>query len=539
VGGQTRLIPTPADLFCSGHAFLPDGKLLVAGGTQRYEVLDDKVTRAAGGMVVKNENPDEGHSFDKGTEFVAPDGRKYRADTAFTLPPAVKTIIPKGAKITPSQTTVFVESEVEGPSGVTATPAQYSITGLTGPDANNLYGLAEKMTLDKQDFQGIADSYEFDPVSEQYVRVGDLNEKRWYPSLVGLPDGDVLAVSGLDGVGKILPGQNEVFDPATKRWTNRPDLFRYFPTYPTLLQTAVPGRLFYSGSNAGYGPADAGRTPGFWNLDDNTFQPVTGLRDPDIMETSGSSFVGPVQDQKVIVVGGGGVGESPLSTARIDLIDLKSPHPTYTPGPDLPAPTRYPNVVQLPNDDLLISNGSRDYRGKGKSDLLLASLYHPSTNTLSPAADPTIGRDYHSEGILMPNGQVMTLGGNALFSDAADTKTAEFEKRLEIYTPPYLFHGPQPVITKAPAEAKLGTSMTVTTPDVSSISAARLIRPSAATHVTDLEQRSVALTVGTTPDGALDLGIPGEPTLVPPGYYMLFLIDKAGVPSVAKWVHIT
>ncbi|WP_298800531.1 kelch motif-containing protein [Pseudonocardia sp. 73-21] len=538
-GGQSRLIPTPSDLFCSGHAFLPDGKLLVAGGTQRYEVLDGKVTKAAGGMVVKNENPDKGHAFEKGTEFVAPDGRKYKATTAFTVPPAVKTIIPEGAKVTPSQTTVFVESETDGPAGVTAKAAQYTITGLAGPDANNLYGLAQKLTLDKQDFQGIADTYEFDPVAERYVKVGDMVEKRWYPSLVGLPGGDVLAVSGLDGTGTILPGQNEVFDPSTKRWTERPDLFRYFPTYPALFQTAVPGRLFYSGSNAGYGPADAGRVPGFWNLQGNTFEPVTGLRDPDLMETSGSAFAGPVQGQKVIVVGGGGVGESNRSTTRIDVIDLKASKPTFTPGPDLPAPTRYPNVVQLPNDDLLIANGSRDYRGKGQSDLLLASLYHPSTNTLSRAADPTVGRDYHAEGILMPNGQVMTLGGNALFSDPADTKTAKFEKRLEIYTPPYLFHGPQPVITTAPTEAKLGTSMAVTTPDAGAIAAARLIRPSAATHATDLEQRSVILPVAKGSGGALDLRIPGDPTIVPPGYYMLFLVDKAGVPSVAKWVHVT
>lgn len=42
-----RKIPTPEDFFCSGHAQLPDGRLLVAGGTARYEVLDGKVTRPA------------------------------------------------------------------------------------------------------------------------------------------------------------------------------------------------------------------------------------------------------------------------------------------------------------------------------------------------------------------------------------------------------------------------------------------------------------------------------------------------------------
>lgn len=538
--GQTKLVMTPADLFCGGHAFLPDGNLLVAGGTQRYEVLDGAVTKAAGAMVVRNEFPDAGHSFAKGTEFVAPDGRKYRSDVAFTVPPATKTVTRTGAAVTASRTTVFVESEDQGPAGVTTTPAQYRITGLSGADAHNLYGMAQKLTLDKQDFQGIADSYEFDPFSERYEKVGDLNAKRWYPSLLGLPDGHVLAVSGLDGVGEISPGDNEVFDPATRTWTTRPDLFRYFPTYPAIFQTAVPGLIFYSGSNAGYGPADQGRRPGFWNLDGNTFQPVPGLRDADLMETSGSAFAGPIQDQKMIVVGGGGVGESNRSTARIDVIDLRDPRTAhFTPGPDLPAPTRYPNVVQLPDDNLLISNGSRDYRGKGASDNLLASIYHPGSNTLTPAADPTVGRDYHSEGILLPNGQVMTLGGNSLFSDSADTQPAKFEKRLEIYTPPYLFHGARPTITQVPTEAKLGDPITVTTPDAGTIEKARLIRPSAATHVTDLEQRTIALDITRRGDGTLELAVPGRATLVPPGYYMLFLVDKAGTPSVAKWVHVT
>lgn len=537
--GASHLVPTPADMFCGGHAFLPDGKLLVAGGTQRYELLPPAVVKAAGAMTVKNESPDEAHDFAEGTEFVAPDGRRYTATNAFHVPPATKTTDRRGATVTASETQVFVESEVEGPEGVNDTPTQYAITGLTGLDVDDVYGMAHELTLDKQDFQGIADSYEFDPVTEQYQRVADMHHKRWYPSLLGLPDGGVLAVSGLDGVGQILPGQNEVYDPRTKTWTERPDLFQYFPTYPALFQTATPGTLFYSGSNAGYGPADKGRVPGLWNLDDNTLTPVPGLRDPDIMETSGSSFAGPVQDQKVIVVGGGGVGESPKSTARIDVIDLRAEHPAFRPGPDLPAPTRYPNVVQLPDDSLLISNGSRDYRGKGASWNYLASIYHPDTDSLTPAADPTVGRDYHSEGLLLPNGQVLTLGGNALFRDADNTRPAEFEKRLEIFTPSYLFRTPQPTITDAPATAALGDTMTVHSPQAAHIAKARLVRPSAATHVTDLEQRSVALDMAKEPDGALTLTVPEQDTLVPPGFYMLFLVDDQGVPSVARWVQVT
>ncbi|WP_344742267.1 galactose oxidase early set domain-containing protein [Pseudonocardia halophobica] len=94
-------------------------------------------------------------------------------------------------------------------------------------------------------------------------------------------------------------------------------------------------------------------------------------------------------------------------------------------------------------------------------------------------------------------------------------------------------------MTTAPDTAALGSTITVASPEAGQIAKARLIRPSAATHATDVEQRSVALDVTTNPNGTLDLAIPEQPTLVPPGYYMLFLVDGAGTPSKAHWVHVT
>ncbi|MGD9988013.1 galactose oxidase-like domain-containing protein [Pseudonocardia sp.] len=534
--GGTKLVPTPADLFCGGHAFLPDGKLLVAGGTQRYEVLPPDVTKAAGGMLVKNESPDVARSLPKGTVFVAPNGLRYLSTADVTLPPAAKTSVHTRTTVTASQDTVWVEAEAPGPQYATTDRQQYSVAGLA--DANDVYGIADKMTFDKQEFQGIADSYEFDPVTESYQKVGSMNHKRWYPTLVGLPDnGGVIAVSGLDGTGQVVDGYNEVYDARTRTWVDRPDLRQYFPTYPALFPTQR-GELFYSGSNAGYGPDDKGRTPGFWNLADNTFRTVPGLRDPDMLETSGSTWAGTVQNQKVMVVGGGGVGESDRSTARIDVVDLTAPHPAFTPGPSLPQGTRYPNLVTLPDDTTLITGGSSGYRGEGASDNLTARIYHPDTNTLSDAADPSVGRDYHSEALLLPDGRVATLGSNPLFKDAANTKPGAFEKRIEIYTPAYLYRGTRPQITDAPPTVATGATMTVSTPDAARIASARLIRPSAVTHVTDVEQRSVALDV-TRADDALSVTVPADGNIVPPGFYMLFLVADDGTPSVARWVQVT
>ena len=102
------------------------------------------------------------------------------------------------------------------------------------------------------------------------------------------------------------------------------------------------GRLFYSGSNAGYSRSDgAGRLPGIWNLTDDSFAAVDGLRDAQLTETSASVLLPPAQDQRVMVLGGGGIGDSAESTARTDIVDLRGEQPHFTPGADLAQPTRY------------------------------------------------------------------------------------------------------------------------------------------------------------------------------------------------------
>jgi len=544
--GRTTQVPTPTDLFCSGHTMLPDGKLLVAGGTLRYELLQPAVDRAGGTMIVKNESPDGGpRHFPKGTVLVGPDGKKFTTGDDIDVQPAAKTVTPFVKKnepgvvtITPSETTVWVDAAEKGKEYVTDQPRQYRVEGLTGVDAQNIYGLAQKMTMDKQDYQGRKETYEFNPLTERYERVADMHEKRWYPTLLGLADGKVLAVSGLDGSGQVVDGsQNEVYDPKTKQWTVRKDLDRYFPTYPSLFQTDREGMVFYSGSNAGYGPEDRGRDPGFWNLTDNSFTKVPGLRDPDQLETSMSAWVGPVQNQTVMVVGGGGVGESKKSTKRIDLIKLNDGQPHFTPGPDLPEGTRYPNLVTLPDDTTLITNGSRDYRGRGASDNHTARIYHPDTRTLSVAADPRVGRNYHSSALLLPDGRVLTVGSDPLYRDKKNTITGEFDQRIELYTPPYLYRNARPVLGDGPAEAKRGGSATFVTGDAGRIASARLIRPSSATHMLNVDQRSLALDLKAE-GSEITVTVPASAALVPEGPYMLFVTDRDGVPSVARWVMV-
>ncbi|MFD5632439.1 galactose oxidase-like domain-containing protein [Streptomyces sp. NPDC127072] len=541
-----KKIPTPDDFFCSGHAQLPSGRMLVAGGTARYELLDGEVERAGGGMRVKNENPDKAMYLKKGTRFRSPAGVEYVSKVDVRVPKAKRTqkvtynkagvMQPWRTKVTASETRVFVEATEDGPTSATDRSAQYEIVGLKGKDADNTYGLSEKITMDKQDFQGIRAAYEFDPKAERYIPVDPMQKARWYPTLVGLDDGRVLAVSGLDDVGVIDPGDNEIYDPRTRKWTPGPK--RYFPTYPALFLTKG-GKLFYPASNAGYGPAEMGREPGIWDLKTNKFEKVPGLRDPEETETSASLLLPPAQDQKVMILGGGGVGESKKSTPRTAVVDLKKGSPAFEDGPNLPQGTRYLNSVIMPDDSVFTTNGSEDYRGRSASNILKAQFYDPKANAFHEAASPRVGRNYHSEALLLPDGRVATFGSDPLFDDQQNTKLGHFEQRMEIFTPPALHRNSKnrPVLGDGPKTLDSKGRATFATEHPERVAKARLMRPSAVTHTTDVEQRSIELGLSKA-GNSVTVDVPSDRALVPPGWYMLFVTDAEGTPSVAKWIQV-
>jgi hypothetical protein len=535
-------VPTPTDVFCAGHTFLANGNLLVAGGTKKYEILSKDIRRAYGVLKLKNEAVLGGpRTFGKGTRIVSEAGKKYRTRDEVVLPAA--TTVRHGAEVMThaGEVEVWVDAVEEGDDSIVEEPQQYAVEGLTGPDEQNIYGLADKLTREKQEYAGDNKSYEFDPRTERYVPVGDMVRHRWYPTLAELPSGDVLAVSGLDEFGRMIPGHNEKYIASAKEWVDAPELKRTFPTYPAF-HLMADGNLFYSGSNAGYGSDTEGRTPGVWNVRNNKFTEVAGLRDATLTETSSSVLLAPAQEQQVMIFGGGGVGESEVSTGRTDIVDLTESEPRYRPGPDLPAPTRYLSAVLLPDDTVFTSGGSSGYRGgrhgdRTRSDLFNAQIYRPAGNTFATAAESTVGRNYHSEAILLPDGRVVTMGGDPLY-DESGQGPGTFEKRIEVYSPPYLFRGARPVVTAGPDQVKRGSTARITTVDAARIAQARLVRPSAVTHTLDVDQRSVALDIMPASAGALDLSVPKSKGLVPSGWYMLFLVDTKGVPSVARWVQV-
>ncbi len=119
-----------------------------------------------------------------------------------------------------------------------------------------------------------------------------------------------------------------------------------------------------------------------------------------------------------------------------------------------------------------------------------------------------------------------------------------YERRLEIYSPAYLFNtdntpAVRPAITAVtPGAVGYGATFQVTTPDAAQIASVVLVRPGAATHAFDMEQRLVGLSY-TAGSGVLTVTAPPNGNIAPPGYYMLFVLNAAGTPSVARFVRVT
>ncbi|WP_326690136.1 MULTISPECIES: kelch motif-containing protein [unclassified Streptomyces] len=542
VDNTFKNIPTPSDLFCSGHNQLPDGKLLVAGGTQRYETLKGDVKKAGGLMFLYNESPDRAKTVKKGTRFTGKeDGKTFVAQNDVIIPRAKKKTDALGrVRVEASLARVYAEAEHKGRQYSTGSQDKYTVSGLRGAEKRNIYGIAQKMSFDKKDFQGIKDAYEFDPVAERYITVDPMHEARWYPTQVTLQDGRVLTVSGLDDIGQVVPGKNEIYNPDTKKWYYLPKT-RFFPTYPGL-HLIGQNRLFFSGTTAGYGPDNKGRIPGVWDLETNQFTKIPGMSDPDTLETSMSVPLPPTQSRKYMVEGGGGVGESPKTTDKTRIVDLSTDSPRFQDGPKLYDKVRYPSSVILPNDTVLTTNGSGQYRGKGDSNVLKAGIYDPKKNAFDEAAAPLVGRNYHSGGLLLPDGRVMTFGSDSLYSDKANTKPGQFDQRIEIYTPPYLNKGKkQPDLQdvgKSRKTLSLGDSVSFKSEDAAKLKKLRLVRPGSFTHVTNVEQSSVALKMRKSEDGTLRTTLPDDPSLVTPGWWMVYGIDKDGIPSKAKWLKV-
>jgi len=128
---------------------------------------------------------------------------------------------------------------------------------------------------------------------------------------------------------------------------------------------------------------------------------------------------------------------------------------------------------------------------------------------------------------------VLTAGGGGLNSTSLEGNHYD----AEYYSPPYLFKGARPAVSSAPDTAAYGSTFLVATPNAASIAKVTLVAPSSSTHEFNSHQRFVPLAFTQAP-GGLNVTVPSNPNVAPAGYYMLFILNNAGVPSVARALRI-
>jgi hypothetical protein len=203
-------------------------------------------------------------------------------------------------------------------------------------------------------------------------------------------------------------------------------------------------------------------------------------------------------------------------------------------GPAMVKPRIQMNATLLPNGKVLVSGGSTVDEDT-TTGVLDAQLYDPASNSFTSASTMVFPRVYHSNTLLLPDATVAAVGGNP------ERKT--YEPHVEIYSPPYLFKSdgtpaPRPVINQvSSASVGYGATFHVRSPQAANIKSVVLIRAGSVTHAFDMDQRLVGLTFSTQP-GALQIKSPPNGNLAPPGYYLLFILDDQGVPSVAQFLHL-
>ena len=197
-------------------------------------------------------------------------------------------------------------------------------------------------------------------------------------------------------------------------------------------------------------------------------------------------------------------------------------------------PRTYHTLTLLPDGTVLATGGGITTDAVALSGAVKAAeLWSPVTETWTVMASMSVPRLYHSTALLLPDARVLIMGGGRFFGqpDSTDQLSAQ------IYSPPYLFKGTRPTITAAPATASYGGTIAVQTPDASRIASVSLIRLGSVTHSFNMDQRYLQLPF-TANGGSLTVQTPANANLAPPGYYMLFIVDTTGVPSVAATMRV-
>jgi hypothetical protein len=392
-------------------------------------------------------------------------------------------------------------------------------------------------------FKGRKEAAVFDPDQGNWAFVQPMLHARWYPTLITLGNGEVLAVTGLDEDFEDSPKfVVEIYDPDTDEWRDM-DFgpgFGGLPLYAHIFLMA-DGRIFFSGGRM---DDDLNVQPCLITIRGNPLpavEEIPDLLDPELRNQSASVLLPPAQDQRILICGGGPEGKENMThaTDRVSIVDLKAAQPAYQAAEPMGLGRMHLNAVLLPDHTVFVSGGSLKQESEPLARLQ-AELYDPASDTWHLMATAAVPRLYHSTAVLLPSGQVVAAGGNPEGGTQAvfEPPDKNEEMRIEVFSPPYLFKGNRPLIDQAPAVCSYGEEITIETPQATEIKWLSLIAPGVTTHSFDSSQRLIDLDIISQAAGTIRAVAPSNSNVAPPGWYMLFIIDRDGIPSEAKWLSL-
>jgi hypothetical protein len=369
--------------------------------------------------------------------------------------------------------------------------------------------------------RGLRVATRFDPTSSAWNSIASMAQGRYYPTTTTLPSGEILAVSGHDTALQVVTIP-EVWNGVEWRRLTTAPLAIPSPYYPAMF-VAPNGRVFLAGAPQTTRYLDVSGT-GQWTT-------VGNRRVAD--RTLGSAAM--YAPGKVLYIGG---GDPP--TASAEVIDLNGATPSWRMVSPMAFARKQTNLTILADGSVLVTGGTSGPGFNNQAGAVRhAELWNPETERWTTMLPEAKNRTYHSAAMLLPDARVLSIGSG----EGGGITFVNSELSGQVFTPPYLFTSSgnlaqRPTITSEPATIEYGQSFTVATPEAASVTRGTLIRLSSVTHSFNQSQVIFPLTFTATDPLSVTGTAPANGNLAPPGPYMLFLINQAGVPSVAKFVTI-
>jgi hypothetical protein len=369
---------------------------------------------------------------------------------------------------------------------------------------------------------GNARCFAFDFRSESLTEVARMSAGRVFPSATTLADGQILVAAGLNEE-KEINATPELWD--GKSWTPLPEASNDASQGPVFQFLAPDGRLFRAGPESLTDWLDV--ETGDWTTVRKKHRNQVRYQGTAVMYEIG----------KILLTGGcrkhNCKGVPGQSTAEV--IDLRSSAPAWRTVSPMTQARHSHHATLLPDGTVLITGGTQEswiYNDE-QDGVLQVELWDPVEETFAVVAPMEQPHHFQSTAVLLHDGRVLVAGG----AFGPDYSKARFSWTGQIYSPPYLFKGPRPVISEAPAVIHYERTFHIEIPHPTEIAQVRLMCLSAASQGWNGSQRLVPLPFNSNSHG-LSIEAPAKATLAPPGYYMLFILNEQGVPSLGHVIRV-